>query len=126
MSRTFCFQFHNAFAVHLSPHQFGVAIKGAYEVVVHKIWASLNVHLDWVVLQVDIVNAFNNVFHKIIFQELRATSGQLFQFIHFIYSFYAFEFPFSLVTIRLKASYLLFSPTLVFVKGILWVVFFLL
>jgi len=34
---------------------------------VHEVWVMLNVHLDWVVLQVDIVNAFNIVFRKIIF-----------------------------------------------------------
>jgi hypothetical protein len=35
--------------------------------VVHEVWVMLNVHLDWVVLQVDIVNAFNIVSRKIIF-----------------------------------------------------------
>jgi len=34
---------------------------------VHNIWATLNVHPDWVVLQVDITNVFNIVFHKAIF-----------------------------------------------------------
>jgi hypothetical protein len=34
---------------------------------VHNIWATLNVHLDWVVLQVDIANAFNIVSRKAIF-----------------------------------------------------------
>lgn len=31
--RTFCHKFHDAFAFHLSPHQFWVTIKGGYEVV---------------------------------------------------------------------------------------------
>lgn len=34
---------------------------------VHDICAILDVHLDWVVLQVDIINAFNIVSHKVIF-----------------------------------------------------------
>ncbi len=37
---------------------------------VHKIQASLDVHLDLVVLQVDIANAFNIVSHRVIFQKL--------------------------------------------------------
>jgi hypothetical protein len=48
--RTFCHQFHDAFAFHLSPHQFGVAIKGGYEVMMQGIHATLNVHPNWVAL----------------------------------------------------------------------------
>jgi hypothetical protein len=32
---------------------------------VHDIWVTLNVHLDWVVLQVDITNVFNIVSHRV-------------------------------------------------------------
>jgi hypothetical protein len=67
MSRTLCFQFHDAFVVHLCPHQFGVTVKGGYKGMMHKIWRSLDVHLNWVVLQVDIVNAFNIVFCRVMF-----------------------------------------------------------
>jgi len=49
-NRTFCHYFHDVFAIHLSPHQFGVAIKGGYEVMVHGIQATLDVHPNWVVL----------------------------------------------------------------------------
>jgi hypothetical protein len=33
----------------------------------HNIWKALDVHLDWVVLQLDIANAFNISSHKVIF-----------------------------------------------------------
>ncbi len=39
---------------------------------VHGIRATLDVHLDWVMLQVDIANAFNIIFRKVIFKKLRA------------------------------------------------------
>jgi hypothetical protein len=34
---------------------------------VHDIQGVLDVHLDWVVLQVDVVNIFNSILHKVIF-----------------------------------------------------------
>jgi hypothetical protein len=51
----------------LLPHQFGVVIKGGCEVMVHGIQVILNVHLDWVVLQVDVVNAFHSILRKAVF-----------------------------------------------------------
>jgi hypothetical protein len=50
VSRTFCLQFNGAFIIHLSPHQFGVAIRGGYEGIVHGIQVTLDVHPNWVVL----------------------------------------------------------------------------
>jgi len=72
---------------HLLLHQFGVAVRGICEVVVHSIQAILNVHLDWVVLQVDMVNAFNSISHNDIFQKLRVARGQLFLFFLFVHFF---------------------------------------
>jgi hypothetical protein len=60
---------------------------------VHDIQASLNVHPDSVVLQVDIANAFNIISLRIIFQKMCVSSGQLFQFIPFVYFSYAPQFP---------------------------------
>jgi hypothetical protein len=37
------------------------------EAVVHGIWATLDAHLNWVVLEVDIVNDFNTIKRKAIF-----------------------------------------------------------
>jgi hypothetical protein len=48
-------------------HQFGVAIKGRCEAVVHGIWVILNIHLNWVVLHVDVANAFNTISKRVIF-----------------------------------------------------------
>jgi hypothetical protein len=36
-------------------------VKEGCKVVVHGIWAILDAHLDWVVLYIDIVNAFNTI-----------------------------------------------------------------
>jgi hypothetical protein len=35
-----------------------MVVRGGCEVVVHDIWADLDVHPNWVVLQVDVANAF--------------------------------------------------------------------
>jgi len=47
LNMTFCLEFHNALSIHLSPHDFGVVIKGCCETMVHGILATLDVHLDW-------------------------------------------------------------------------------
>ncbi len=52
---------------HMSPHQFGMAIKGGYKVVVHNIQIVLDVHADWMVFKVDIMNVFNTILWKAIF-----------------------------------------------------------
>ncbi len=55
-------------ASHLLLRQFGVVVKGgSCEVMVHGIQAILNIHLDWVVLQVDVVNAFHSILRKAVF-----------------------------------------------------------
>jgi hypothetical protein len=70
VSITLCFQLQDAFSFHLSFHQFCVVIKDGHEVMVHGNRATLDVHLRWVVLQVDVENAFNSVSCKAIFQKL--------------------------------------------------------
>jgi hypothetical protein len=42
---------------------------------VHSLQVALNVHLDWVMLQVDIANAFNIVSLMVIFQKLCVAGG---------------------------------------------------
>jgi hypothetical protein len=83
----------------------------------HGIRVALNVHLDWVVLQVDIANAFNIVYYKVIFQELHVASGQLFQFIPFIHSFFAPHLLLFLVTTPFKAICLFFNPSICTCQG---------
>jgi hypothetical protein len=55
------------FSSHLSPHQFGVVVRGGCETMVHDIQFILDVHHDWVVLQVDAVNTFHSILRKAIF-----------------------------------------------------------
>jgi hypothetical protein len=75
ISRALCLQFHETFTTHFPPHQFGVVIKGGYETIFHNIKCNLDLHLDWVVLELDLRNAFNSMSKKVIFKELYATSG---------------------------------------------------
>jgi hypothetical protein len=41
-----CFQFHQTFATHFSPHQLGVAIKGKCEIIIHDIMSTFDLHPD--------------------------------------------------------------------------------
>jgi hypothetical protein len=40
-----------------SPHQFGVTTEGRCEAMVHDIWWIFNLHLDWVLLKIEMGNA---------------------------------------------------------------------
>jgi hypothetical protein len=46
----------------LIPHQFGVLTLVSYEAIIFGIQALLDLHFNWVVMQVDVENIFNNVF----------------------------------------------------------------
>jgi hypothetical protein len=69
-SRFLCFKFHDAFTTHFSSHQFKVTMKGGCETVIHGIRCTLDLHLNWVVLQLDVVNAFNLMSRGVILQKL--------------------------------------------------------
>jgi hypothetical protein len=45
------------------------------EAIVHGIRATLDAHLDWVLFQIEIANAFNIVLRKAIFHELWGIGG---------------------------------------------------
>ncbi|KAL2634304.1 hypothetical protein R1flu_005783 [Riccia fluitans] len=47
---TLGFQFREALVDHFSPLQFGVATRGGCETIIHGLRATLDLHLDWVVL----------------------------------------------------------------------------
>jgi hypothetical protein len=66
---------------------FGVVVRGKYEVVVHNIQASLDVHLDWVVLQVDVENTFNSILWKAIFQGTSCERKLIIAILPFVHSF---------------------------------------
>jgi hypothetical protein len=91
-SHVLCFQFHEAFTTHFSSHQFEVATKGGCETIIHGVRCTLDLHPDWVVFQLDVVNAFNSLLKGVIFQELCVTSKDITQLIPFVCAFYAFEF----------------------------------
>ncbi len=65
---TLAIQFRDTFTIHFGPHQFGVAIHSKCEI--HDVRAMLDLHPNWVVLQVDAHNAFNSMSRPAIFQEL--------------------------------------------------------
>lgn len=67
VSKVSCLQFRDVFIFHLSPYQFKVAVKSGCEVMFHGIWATLDGHHDWAVLQIHIVNAFNIISHETFF-----------------------------------------------------------
>jgi hypothetical protein len=67
--------------LHISPHQFGVATEGGCESIIQGIRCTLDLYLEWVVLQLDVANAFNLVLRGVIFQQLRVAG-----------EFYAFEY----------------------------------
>ncbi len=54
-------QFQGAFQKYLSPHQFGILTPEGQETIIFGIRVFLNRHLDWVMMQVDVKNVFNNV-----------------------------------------------------------------
>jgi hypothetical protein len=62
---------------HFSPHQFGVTTFGKCEIMVCGIQTMLNLHPNWVVLQMNVHNAFNSMSQSTIFQELRFSPSYL-------------------------------------------------
>jgi hypothetical protein len=59
---------------------------------VHNIWIVLNIHLEWVVLHVDIANAFNIVFCRS-FLGTANNKWQLVQLFPFVQAFYDMQLP---------------------------------
>jgi hypothetical protein len=45
-SHILCIQFHETFATHFSPRQFGITTKGGCEAVIHDIKCTVDLHLD--------------------------------------------------------------------------------
>jgi hypothetical protein len=59
---------------------------------IHGIRCTWDVHLDWVVFQLNVANASNSMSRRVIFQKLYATGGDIIQLIPFVRAFYAFEY----------------------------------
>ncbi len=77
-----------------------MAIKGGCETIIHGVQVFLDVHLDWVVLKMDVTNAFNTISWRAIFQK-HHTIGCHVNF-SLLFGPYMFnKFPFLLATISL-------------------------
>ncbi|KAL2643240.1 hypothetical protein R1flu_010827 [Riccia fluitans] len=87
------FQFRKTLANHFSPLQFGVVTHGGCETIIHGLYATLDLHPDWIILQFDIRNAFNTISQEALFCELRVATGSLDQLFPFVHSFYARRSP---------------------------------
>ncbi len=105
---------------HYSPHQFGVIIKGGYEVVIHIIKCTLNFHPDLVALQLNMANAFNSLSRRVIFQELHAVDENIIQVILLFIDFMHLNLHYFTIIIVIKSmsqsSHLPWEP----IKVILW------
>ncbi|KAL2650793.1 hypothetical protein R1flu_018921 [Riccia fluitans] len=77
VARSLSLQFRATFSDHFEPWQFGVATRGGCETIVHGLQAIVDLHPDWMVLQLDIQNAFNTVSREAIFHELRSAPSTL-------------------------------------------------
>jgi hypothetical protein len=70
VAHTLAIKFKNTFMEHFIPRQFGVTICGRCKIMVHGVRMMLNLHPNWVVLHVDVFNAFYLVSRSTTFQEL--------------------------------------------------------
>ncbi|KAL2630334.1 hypothetical protein R1flu_015020 [Riccia fluitans] len=93
VAQSLSLQFRATFFNHFEPWQFGVATGGGCETIVHGLRATLDLHPDWVVLQLDIRNAFNTVSREAIFRELGSALGTLDPLFPFVRSFYSQSSP---------------------------------
>ena len=81
-------QLRDALQNAMLPLQFGVAVPGGAEAVVLGIRAALEAHPEWVVLKVDVANAFNTVHRSTIFQALADGEEAIQSIIPFVRSMY--------------------------------------
>ncbi|KAL2614144.1 hypothetical protein R1flu_025836 [Riccia fluitans] len=70
VARTLGFQCREALVDHFSHLQFDVATCGGCETIIHGLRATLDLHPNWIVLQVDIQNAFNIVSREVPVREI--------------------------------------------------------
>jgi hypothetical protein len=62
INRSIVQHLRETFQKHLSPHQHGILTPRDYETTAFSIKPLLEIHHDWVIMQVNIENVFNNVF----------------------------------------------------------------
>ncbi len=61
VAHTLAIHFKNILINHFSPHQFSVVTCDECEIMVHDVQSMLDLHPHWVVLHVDVHNAFNSM-----------------------------------------------------------------
>ncbi|KAL2649812.1 hypothetical protein R1flu_017940 [Riccia fluitans] len=93
VARSISLQYRDAFAAHFEPWQFAMATPDSCETIVHGLWATFDLHPDWIVLQIDIRNAFNTISREVIFRDLRSAPGTLDPLFPFVRSFYSQHSP---------------------------------
>jgi hypothetical protein len=52
-----------------------MVVRGGCEAIIHGVQTTFDVHLDWVMFQVDVTNVFSTISHKTIFHELQAMAS---------------------------------------------------
>jgi len=62
-----CLQFCETFATHFPPYPFRVTTKGGCDLIIHNIKCTLDLHPNWVVLPLDVVNTFNSMLKGVVF-----------------------------------------------------------
>jgi len=82
-----------AFQEHISPHQFRVLTPRGYEAIPFNVHALFDLHLHWVVIQVEVNNVFNNVFQIVILKELCDVKGPLANIVPFTMLFSGIHSP---------------------------------
>ncbi len=94
ISHSIILQLWGLFQDHLSLNQFEISALKDCETIPFNIKALFNLHLDLVVMQVDIENVFNNIFRTTIFFKLWDVEGLLARIIPFTKLFYGVQFSF--------------------------------
>ena len=88
-SRCLCAMVKSKAADYFSPHQLGVACPGGAETMVHSLRACVDRHWeddDFVVLKVDLRNAFNNVSRQAVLDQCHSHFPELFPWVSWCYS----------------------------------------
>ena len=70
-SRAAMLHFRDDFQELLAPYQLGVAVPGGSEAVVLGIRTAMEAHPDWLLVSMDLANAFNTVDRSLVFEALR-------------------------------------------------------
>ena len=86
VARSICVQEKASMADAFSPVQYGVAVPGGLEQVVHQVQAGLEAHVEWALFKCDISNAFNSVSRSSFFQQTSRHLPSIMPFTEFLYS----------------------------------------